>query len=111
MKDPSTLIITLVIFGTLALSPLVSADQPPTADNSTSQLIESLGCRGCHRIQGFGGNLAADLTTIGTRLTTAEIAEVLITHQPDAKSTLMPSYSTLNAEEIDALSSYLYHLR
>ncbi len=110
MKYPSTFFIFLLVSGILILAALVSAAPPPPADGSASQLVESLGCRGCHRIQDFGGSLAPDLTAIGTRLTTAEIAERLATHSRPGENRLMPSYTTLSTEEIDKLSSYLYQL-
>jgi mono/diheme cytochrome c family protein len=111
MKCITTVLITLLVFCPLILAALVSASPPPAADGSASQLIESLGCRGCHRIQNFGGSLGPDLTAVGTRLTTTEIAEWLATHPRAGASQMMPSYSTLSAEEIDKLSSYLYNLR
>lgn len=101
----------LMVGGLVFFTALVSAAPPPPADGSAMQLIESLGCRGCHRIQDFGGSLAPDLTAIGTRLTTAEIATWLATHPRPGESQLMPSYTTLSTEEIDKLSSYLYQLR
>ena len=110
MKYPSTFFIFLVVWSLLVLVALVSAAPPPPADGSAAQLIESLGCRGCHRIQDFGGSLAPDLTAIGTRLTSAEIAELLATHSRPGENRLMPSYTTLSNEEIDKLSSYLYNL-
>jgi hypothetical protein len=111
MKYASTFFISLLAGGMLVLATLVSAAPPPPADGSASQLVESLGCRGCHRIQDFGGSLAPDLTAIGTRLTTAEIAELLTAHPRSGENRLMPFYTTLSTEEIDKLSSYLYNLR
>ncbi|MBD1401059.1 c-type cytochrome [Pelovirga terrestris] len=110
MRYPSIFFILLLAGGILILATRVSADPPPPADGSASQLVESLGCRGCHRIQDFGGNLAPDLTAIGTRLTTAEIAEQLTSHSRPGEHQLMPSYTSLTTEEINKLSSYLYQL-
>jgi len=111
MKDVLTFATLLIVGCIVIFTAQVSATPPPAPDDSASQLIESLGCRGCHRIQDFGGSLAPDLTAIGTRLTTVEIAEWLTTHPRTGESQMMPSYSTLSAEEIDKLSSYLYNLR
>lgn len=111
MKCPTTVLLTLMMFSALVLAALVSAAPPPAADGSASQLIEALGCRGCHRIQDFGGSLAPDLTAVGTRLTSAEIAKFLAVHPRAGEHQMMPSYATLSAEEIDKLSSYLYNLR
>jgi len=111
MTYTSTVLATLLLVSILALSALISAAGPPAADGSAVQLVESLGCRGCHRIQGYGGSSAADLTQVGTRLTTAEIATFLAPHPGVGASRSMPIYTTLSAEEIDKLSNYLYNLR
>lgn len=110
MKYTSTVFVALLLV-TQCLSGLVSASAPPEPDDSATQLIESLGCRGCHRIQGYGGALATDLTEVGSRLTTTEIAGFLSTHPRSGASQMMPTYSTLTSEEIEKLSIYLYNLR
>lgn len=111
MKNTSIAVSAVsVICGLLAVVSFSLAEIPPPTDGSANQLVESLGCRGCHRIQDFGGSLAPDLTAIGTRLTTAEITERLASHSRSGKDRLMPSYTTLSTEEINKLSSYLYQL-
>lgn len=101
----------LIAASVLTFAAPVSASSPPAADGSAIQLVETLGCRGCHRIQGYGGSTATDLTDVGTRLTTAEITKFLTAHPGGAASRSLPIYSTLSAEEIDKLSNYLYNLR
>lgn len=109
MKGFLTICTLFVVGSLLTFTARTSAAPAPEPDGSAAQLIESLGCRGCHRIQGNGGSLATDLTTIGTRLTTAEIVELLTAHTRTDNNQLMPSYSTLSTEEINKLSSYLYN--
>lgn len=100
----------------IALTALLSYPSPGTTDDndaetSTRRLIEALGCRGCHQIQGYGGSLAVNLTDVGNRLTTAEISAVLTAHTASRSGNFMPAYSTLTPEEVEQLSSYLYHLQ
>lgn len=111
MKYPSTVFVALLLLATQGLAVFVGASPPPTADNSATQLIESLGCRGCHQIQGYGGSLATDLTEVGSRMTVTEIAEFLSTHPRAGENHMMPTYSTLTSEEREKLSTYLYNLR
>lgn len=111
MKHSLTVYMLLIVGSVLTFAALVSASSPPAADGSAIQLVEALGCRGCHRIQGYGGSTATDLTEVGSRLTTAEIAKSLAPHPSSDASRSMLTYSTLSAEEIDKLSNYLYNLR
>ena len=110
MKYVVTAFVSLLLILPLYPSVLIGASAPPPADGSAVQLIESLGCRGCHRIQGYGGSLAGDLTGVGSRMTMTEITEFLSTHPRPDERQLMPSYATLSSEEIDTLSTYLYNL-
>lgn len=110
MKHTSTVLAALLLVS-FSLSLFASAAAPPAPDDSANQLIESLGCRGCHQVQGYGGTLAPDLTDVGSRLTTDEIASVLSTHPGSGDPPNMPSYATLTTDEIDKLSIYLYKLR
>ena len=86
-----------------------------TTESSTEQkaleLINSLGCKACHKIAGEGGNLAAELDNIGSRMTHAQISEHLAAHTEPKKETLMPSYNTSSKEELKLLSEYLYNLQ
>lgn len=99
----------LIILAALLLYPSPGATDD--TDAATLRLIEALGCRGCHQIQGYGGSLAANLTDVGNRLTAAEINAILSSHTATRSGNFMPAYSTLTTEEVEQLSSYLYHLR
>lgn len=111
MKHCLAVCMLLIVGSVLTFAALVSASSPPAADGSAIQLVEALGCRGCHRIQEYGGSSATDLTDVGTRLTPAEIAQSLAPHPGSDASLSMLTYTTLSAEEIDKLSNYLYNLR
>ncbi len=103
-----TLLLLILVPGSLAEDAGDAESQAP--DTAGLQLIEALGCRACHRIQGYGGSIAADLSTVGSRMTIAEIRTQLATHSPTRTGHFMPAYASLTPEELDLLSAYLYHL-
>lgn len=75
------------------------------------QLIQSLGCKGCHTIKGGGGSLAPDLTQIGSRMTAEQIHNHLVAHSDTRTGGFMPSYSTLTENDLNLITQYLYNLR
>ena len=95
----------------LCFVPAVADDEVAAAAGPARRLIETLGCRGCHQIQGYGGSLAADLTAVGSRLTATEIMSILSSHTVTRTGHFMPSYTTLTPEELELIGSYLYNLR
>jgi mono/diheme cytochrome c family protein len=76
-----------------------------------AELARRLGCLACHALAGQGGQLAAALDGIGTRLTPRDL-EVSIAYprqrHPGAK---MPSYAYLPLAEQAALVKFLESLK
>lgn len=81
------------------------------AAQSAPELIQALGCRGCHVIQGSGGTLAPDLTQIGSRMTVEQIKSHLTAAPETRTGGFMPSYATLPENDLNAISQHLYNLR
>lgn len=100
----------LVLLGLLGFCAPALATPPEPDGKSADQLIEALGCRACHRIKNYGGSTAPDLTAIGNRLTTAEIAAVLTKHIPPGSGSDLPAYSSLTPAELELISVHLYNL-
>lgn len=103
------ILLSLYLISTGPAQALDSASTNPS--DPTMQLIQALGCKGCHTIKGQGGSLAPDLTQIGSRMTALQIRDQLVApvnHQPEG---FMPSYSTLRTEQLETISQYLYNLR
>ncbi len=73
------------------------------------QLINSLGCKGCHTINGSGATLAPDLTEVGTRMTTQEMANRLLI-ETNSPAGFMPAYHWLTDEQRLMIGQYLYLL-
>ena len=74
------------------------------------QLINALGCKGCHQLQGDGGSLAPELDLIGSRMTQKQIRQYLLGHEHQAAPVKMPSYATTSHAELELISDYLYNL-
>lgn len=70
-------------------------------------VVVRAGCLACHRLN-EQGNVApgGDLTRVGTRLSEAQIEQVLV--NPPAP---MPSFTSLNADDRAAVAAYLHRLR
>ena len=78
--------------------PNLSAEERRGAD-----LITRTGCLACHRLDGEGQSKpGSDLTGVGARRTAAQLRESLV-----KPPTPMPPYTSLPADDIDALVAYL----
>lgn len=71
------------------------------------ELINALGCKGCHPFNGQGGNLAPSLNEVGARLSKEEIRAWLIAPKNQRPDSLMPSFRHVPAEDIEILVRYL----
>ena len=94
--------LALVLFCCLLLPHLAHADDAPALD-----LINSQGCKGCHRLKGEGGTVGPDLTDVGKRLTPQQLRQVLVAPQSVKPGSLMPSFAHLSDQELDRLVDFL----
>lgn len=103
--SPRTVLILLALLA-MVVSPLTS-----NADEADARrLINALGCKGCHKIQGDGGSLAPELGQIGSRMTRDQIKKHLANHGTSHNENFMPSYDTTSQAELTLLSDFLYNL-
>ena len=102
------LLFSVIALGVGPISANAANDQPPAATDQ--ELIDVLGCKGCHNIAGEGGSLAPKLTQIGSRMTEKQIAEYL-TAAASSRNKFMPSYHSLPERDISRISTYLYNLK
>jgi len=76
-----------------------------------SRLVASLGCDGCHSIDGRGGSVGPDLSDEATRGRSRKWLATQIkdpkAHNPD---TIMPSFGTLSDRQLNDLLDYLMSL-
>jgi len=101
----------------MSLKPLVAllllallAAAPARADNDEArarELINSQGCKGCHTIEGSGGTLGPDLDGVGGRLSRQELRRALVAPAERNPDGLMPTFSHLDDQDLDALVDFL----
>ena len=70
------------------------------------ELVQANGCTNCHKIEGKGGNVGPDLSSIGSRLSEEQIRQKLVNPPPG-----MPSFKNLPKEKVDAMADYLASLK
>ena len=93
----------------LTLAPTLWAAEKPQGKPALN-LIHALGCKGCHIIQKDGSATGPDLTQVGSRLTAAQIQEILLAPVSSRKA-FMPAYTSVKTEDLQLISNYLYQLR
>lgn len=96
------LIFILILGLMLALSVSAAQAQDPSAED----LIKRLGCRGCHSLDGKGGDRGPAWDGVGQRLSPEAIKKQIISPRG-----LMPNFAHLKPEEHDALVQYLSELK
>lgn len=71
------------------------------------ELINSLGCKGCHQIDGAGGKLGPSLDGLGERYSKEEIEKHITEPKSFNPKSMMPSYGHLKEEDLEALVKFL----
>jgi len=91
--------------------PVIPSVSVSSSVQKDSQLIKSLGCLGCHTINGIGGKIGPDLSQEGSRGRTRDWLTTQIqnpkAHDPN---TVMPAFSSLNNQQLNELVDYLQSL-
>lgn len=105
------LLILLLLITPLALTtPAAAAPAAPANAGSEAvarKLIDSQGCRACHRIDGAGAAIGPDLTKVGSRLTREQLRTKLANPQKRHATGRIADFSHLQQAELDALTAYL----
>lgn len=85
---------------------------PATADEARArELVNALGCKGCHSLGENGGNLGPDLNTVGRRLDAEAIRRQIVNPRGSYAASMMPAYDHLPTDDLEALVDYLKSLR
>lgn len=104
MSPSNTLLLLLLI----SLSSASLAIAAPTGDDARGRnLLNALGCKGCHAFEGSGGTIGPALDEVGKRLSTAEIETKLLAPKQNNPETLMPSYDHLPKADLASLAHFL----
>jgi quinol-cytochrome oxidoreductase complex cytochrome b subunit len=83
----------------------IEMDVPPQYEEG-AVAVAGQGCLTCHKIGENGGTLGPELTNIGSELPAAGIRRTLLN-----PSGIMPPYTELPEEKLDAITEYLASLR
>lgn len=85
---------------------------PALADDARArELINSLGCKGCHQIDGEGGTLGPAFEGVGSRLKEKDIREQLVNPKGKNPQTMMPAFANLPEKDLKVLVDYLKRLK
>lgn len=95
----------LLLLTLLLLPALTNAAE--TDEARARNLINSLGCKGCHSFDGSGANFAPSLDKLGNRLTAAQIKAKLLDPSRGGQESMMPSYSQFDPQQIEILADFL----
>jgi len=101
------------IFSAMALFVLLAGPAMATGPKERGRvLVNSAGCKGCHRLKGSGGTLGPKLDGVGGRLSRQQIRRALVHPRAGGKGpSMMPSYAHLPAADLNALVDYLASLK
>lgn len=95
----------------LAISLTLSATAAWSAEPRGRELAGSLGCIGCHKIEGKGGSVGPALDGVGKRMSADQIQKILVDPKAKNPKSSMPSYKHLPQEDLKALAGYLSSLK
>jgi len=104
MKIPGLL--TFIAAATLCLAPTA-----PALAADAQELIDSLGCKGCHQIAGNGGALGPALDGVGSRMQEKELRQQLVNPKAKNAASMMPAFDHLPEKDLQALVDYLKGLK
>jgi mono/diheme cytochrome c family protein len=110
MRNRCSLLIRILLVAALSLVlalPALAADKHARG----KELVNSSGCKGCHKIDGMGGSLGPALDRVGKRLSAAQILQQLKNPKARNPSSMMPSFSHLSQKDLQALVDYLESLK
>lgn len=99
-----TIAITFAL--TFAASAAVAAD-----GGRGRELVNSLGCKGCHKVEGKGGSVGPALDGVGKRLGADQIQKKLMDPKTTNPKSTMPSYKHLPQEDLKAVVGFLSSLK
>lgn len=118
------MVLAVVVISTLTVAALRSsqsvatvASKAPEAAGKLSasavagqKIFESMGCTGCHKVQGQGGTIGPDLTNIATERTRSWVVAQIENPKVHDPQSIMPPYASLGSAKTDEIVDYLFSL-
>jgi mono/diheme cytochrome c family protein len=77
--------------------------QSAFASEKGRELINSLGCKGCHQFEGSGGSFGPSLDGTGARMSEDQIRQKMVNPKADNPNSAMPSYQHLPEGDLDEI--------
>jgi ubiquinol-cytochrome c reductase cytochrome b subunit len=102
---------TMKFAATAALSLALAVPALAADDARARELINSLGCKGCHQLDGEGGTLGPALKGVGSRLKEKDIREQLLNPKAKNPKSMMPAFTSLPEKDLKILVEYLSSLK
>jgi ubiquinol-cytochrome c reductase cytochrome b subunit len=91
----------------LALVPAFAFAAPPDPEAQARRLLNSQGCKACHRIGEAGATTGPNLEKVGRRLTREQLRAKLANPQRRHANGRIADFSHLQDSELDALALFL----
>lgn len=101
MRPP--LLITLFI----SLLPVAATAEPADSEALARRLLNSQGCKACHRIEEAGATTGPSLEKVGGRLPPEQLRAMLVNPQKRHARERIGDFSHLQDHEIEALTLFL----
>ena len=83
---------------------------PPEQEALARRLLNSQGCKACHRFEGGTTEVAGGLKELSQGLSRAELSRSLVNADHRHGKDLIPDFSHLQPGEIEALVNFLFNL-
>lgn len=98
-------VLTSLFSGLLLFAPAVCAQAD--ADALARRLLNSQGCKACHRIEEAGARTGPSLEKVGNRLTREQLRARVVNPQKQHATGRIADFSHLQNHEIEALTLFL----
>ncbi len=92
-----------IVLTSLLCTALLLSSASAFASEKGRELINSLGCKGCHQWEGSGGSFGPALDGTGARLSEEQIRKVMIDPKAVNPGSVMPSYRHLPEGDLEAI--------
>jgi cytochrome c553 len=98
-------VVILLLAGQLVMAPAGFAQVD--ADALARRLLNSQGCKACHKFEGTGATRGSDLDQVGSRLTREQLRGTLVNPRHRHANARIADFSHLQEQEIEALTDFL----
>lgn len=103
-------LILSVLLSVLPAIAVAQGDLPPEQEALARRLLNAQGCKACHRFEGGTTEVGPGLREVSRGLNRAALERSLVNPEHRHAKGLIPDFSHLQAQEIDALVDFLHNL-